>query len=207
MNMLLGRKIGMTQIFDKDGIQKAVTVIEVGPCLITQVKTKVTDGYNAIQLGFGKKKEKHTTKSMQGHFKAANADPLRFLREVRVEDASKYELGKSVVLSDIFQEGDTICVSGISKGKGFQGVVKRYHFAGGPKTHGQSDRHRARGSIGQNTFPGRVFKNLRMAGKMGKDRVTLKNLKIEKIFAARNLMLIGGALPGGKNAILEVCKI
>lgn len=207
MNKLLGRKIGMTQVYDAEGVLRPVTVVEVGPCYVTQVKTEETDGYNAIQIGFGKKKIKHTTQPMQGHFKAANVDPQAHLCEVRVDDPTQFEKGKTIVVSDVFQEGDKLIVSGTSKGKGFQGVVKRHGFRGGPKTHGQSDRLRAPGSVGQSSYPSRVFKGMRMGGRMGNDRITVKNLRVEKIVSSRNILMIRGAVPGGENAIVEVKKI
>ncbi len=207
MNILLGRKIGMSQIFDDSGALLPVTLVEVGPCYITQVKTEKADGYNAVQIGFSQKKEKHTTKPMMGHFKKAGLEPQAFLKEVRVDDPSKYDLGASLVASDFFAEGDKIYVSGTSKGKGFQGVVKRYHFAGGMTTHGQSDRLRAPGSIGQSSNPSRVFKGMRMGGQMGNVRVTTKNLKIVKIISSRNIVMIKGAIPGGKNALVEIQKV
>jgi len=204
---MLGRKIGMSQIFDESGVLRPVTLVEVGPCYITQIKTVERDGYNAIQIGFEKRKEKHVTKPMKGHFVSAKLDPLTFLKEMRVEDVSNYEVGRSVALTDIFSEGDTVLVSGTSKGKGFQGVVKRYGFKGGPKSHGQSDRLRAPGSIGQSSYPSRVFKGMKMGGRMGNSRITTKNLKVEKIIPSRNIMMIRGSVPGGKNALVEIRKI
>ncbi len=207
MDKLLGQKIGMTQVYDDAGVLRPVTLVKVGPCHISQIKTVDKDGYSAVQIGFGERKMKRVTRPMQGHFKNANLDPMTRLKEVHVEDTSKYEVGRTVLMTDVFKEGDKVIVSGTSKGKGFQGVVKRHNFKGGPKTHGQSDRLRAPGSIGQSSYPSRVFKGTRMGGRMGNDRVSIKNLVIEKLIPSRNLMMIRGAVPGGKNAIVEVRKI
>jgi large subunit ribosomal protein L3 len=201
MEALLGRKMGMTQVFAANGEAKGVTVIEAGPCVVVQVKTKATDGYDAIQIGFGARKR--INEPMKGHMKRLGQ--FRYLREVRVDDASAYEVGQKLG-AEMFEEGDIIDVTGKSKGKGFAGGVKRYHFHGGPKTHGQSDRHRAPGSLGSGTTPGRVRKGLHMAGHMGDDRVTVKNLKVFESNPARGLLLVEGAVPGGVNGLLRIRK-
>jgi len=203
---LLGRKLGMTRIFSEDGHNIPVTVIEAGPCFVSQIKTPEKDGYSAVQLGFMEKKEKRTTKPLLGHFAKANLKPLRYLREFR-----DFDMGKELKLGDeigveIFEPGDVVDVSGRTKGRGFQGVVKRHRFGGGPKTHGQSDRLRAPGSIGQSSFPSRVLKGLRMAGHMGNRRVTIKNLVVVKVIPEQNLLLVRGGVPGAVNSIVEIKK-
>ncbi len=203
---LLGRKIGMTRIFGEDGTHIPVTVIEAGPCFVSQIKTPEKDGYSAVQLGFLAKKEKRTTKPLLGHFKKANLKPMRILREFR-----DFDIGKEIKLGDqigveVFEPGDIIDVSGSTKGRGFQGVVKRHGFHGGPKTHGQSDRLRAPGSIGQSSYPSRVLKGLKMAGHMGNRRVTIKNLIVVKVIPEQNLLLVRGGVPGSVNSILEIKK-
>jgi len=202
MRGLLGKKIGMTRVFDPKGSPKVATVIEAGPCKVVQVKTKDKDGYDAVQLGFQQQKEKRTTKPMLGHFKKAGAAPQRVLREFRDFEAT-VKAGDEIRV-DIFKEGERIHVTGISKGRGFMGVVKRHKFSGGPKSHGQSDRVRAPGSIGSSSFPKRVFKGLRMAGRMGFDRVTVRNMEILKVVPERNLILVKGGVPGARNTILEI---
>jgi len=199
---LIGKKLGMTQIFEEDGALEAVTAIEAGPCLVTQIKTEAKDGYNAIQLGFGEAKKLNSPQ--KGHLKAIGHQ-LKYLREFRIDDLSTIEVGQKIDVG-IFKAGDRVDVIGISKGKGFAGVVKRYHFGGGPKTHGQSDRHRAPGSIGGTTFPGRVYKGTRMAGHMGSCRVTQCNLKVIQADPDRNLLLLEGATPGAKNSLLLIRK-
>jgi large subunit ribosomal protein L3 len=201
MNAILGRKVGMTQVFDSKGEARGVTVVEAGPCVVVQIKTEENDGYNAVQIGFGN--AKRVNDPMKGHLKRLGQ--FRYLREVRVDDPSQYEVGQKVG-AELFEEGDIIDVTGTSKGRGFAGGVKRYHFRGGPKTHGQSDRHRAPGSIGSGTTPGRVRKGLRMAGHMGDERVTVKNLKIFQSDPARGIVLIEGAVPGGVNGLLRLRK-
>jgi large subunit ribosomal protein L3 len=207
---ILGRKIGMTSIFGSDGVSIAVTVIEAGPCVVTQVKSQETDGYKALQLSFGDKKEKNTSKPLQGHFKKANTTPKRNIVEFRdfgAEFDGMAELGKQVLVQDIFVEGDFIDCVGTSKGKGFQGVVKRYGFAGvGGQTHGQHNRLRAPGSMGNASFASRVIKGKRLPGRMGGDRVTLMNLKVEKIMPEQNLILISGSVPGAKNSTIILHK-
>jgi large subunit ribosomal protein L3 len=197
---LIGRKIGMTQLFQEDG-EVVVTAIEAGPCFVIQVKTEAKDGYNAVQLGFGEAKALSSPK--KGHVK--DIGQLKHLREFQVDDVKSVQVGQKVD-ADMFKPGDLINVIGISKGKGFAGVVKRHHFAGGPKTHGQSDRHRAPGSIGATTSPGRVFKGLRMAGHMGDARVTQRNLKVLNVDLARHLILVRGAVPGARKGLLLIKK-
>ena len=198
---IIGRKLGMTQIFGEDGKAEAVTAIEAGPCAVAQVKTVTKEGYNAAQLGFS---EAQRLKSPQrGHLKGLGK--FKYLRELRVDDAEAIKVGDRVDVS-LFKDGDLVDITGISKGKGFAGVVKRYHFAGGPKTHGQSDRHRAPGSIGATTSPGRVFKGQRMAGHMGSNRVTVRHLEVSAADPAHNLLLVKGAVPGAKNGLLIIRK-
>ncbi|MFC1953010.1 50S ribosomal protein L3 [Chloroflexota bacterium] len=201
VSSIIGRKLGMTQIFGKDGKAEAVTAVEAGPCTVIQIKTAAKDGYNAIQIGFGE--AKRLKSPQRGHLKGLGE--YRYLREFRVEDTENVEIGDKVDVN-LFNEGDMIDVTGISKSKGFAGVVKRHGFAGGPKTHGQSDRHRAPGSIGAATWPGRVWKGTRMAGRMGGERVLVSHLRILKADAERNLLLVKGAVPGGKNGLLLIKK-
>ena len=203
MKGLLGKKVGMTQIFDDNGVVVPVTLIEAGPCYVTQKKTEDKDGYNAIQLGFGATRDNGLNKPMAGHLKKANAPNIKYLREFRVSDPGEYEEGQTIDVS-IFQVGDRVDVTGTSKGKGFAGVVKRHHFRGGPKTHGQSDRWRAPGSIGAGSTPGRVFKGMRMAGKMGSERVTVQNLKVALVDPDKNILAVRGAIPGGKNGLIII---
>jgi large subunit ribosomal protein L3 len=197
---LIGRKLGMTQIFDDSGVVHPVTVIECGPNVVTQVKSDETDGYDAVQLGFGI--DKRLNKPEQGHRKASGY-MSRTLREVKADDVSEYEVGQ-VLKVDTFNTGELVDVTGTSKGKGFQGGMKRHNFSGAQKTHGQSDRWRAPGSIGSSATPGRVFKGIRMAGHMGVDRVTVQNLKVLRVDADRNLILVEGSVPGPNNGIVLV---
>ena len=202
---ILGQKRGMTQVFDKSGEVIPVTVIEAGPCLITQVKSAEKDGYVAVQLGFGE--AKRLTKPMAGHLSKLPKEQrnLRYLREVRVDKAAGYQVGQKVDVS-IFKPGELVDVIGISKGKGFEGVVKRHHFAGGQRTHGQSDRLRAPGAISSGTTPGRIYKGKRMAGRMGGERVTTQNLTVIEADPARNLLLVKGTVPGAVNGLLLIRK-
>jgi large subunit ribosomal protein L3 len=199
---LIGKKIGMTQIFDKDGVAIPVTVIEAGPCYVTQVRMPEKDGYSAIQLGFDEVKPKRLTGGEMGHLKRANLPPLRFLREFRVKE-SELKQGDTVTVQ-AFSVGEKVDVVGTSKGKGFQGGVKRYHFKGGPKTHGQSDRNRAPGSRGSGTTPGRVYKGARGAGHMGDDRVTSSSLMVVLVDAERNLIGVKGSVPGAKGGLVVI---
>ena len=201
MEAILAKKLGMTQVFAANGEARGVTVVEAGPCVVVQIKTQEKDGYDAIQIGFGARKR--VNDPMRGHLKRLGQ--FRYLREVRVDDPNEYEIGQKLG-AEIFEEGDIIDVVGTSKGRGFAGGVKRHHFHGGPKTHGQSDRHRAPGSIGSGTTPGRVRKGLRMAGHMGDERVTVKNLKVFESNPARGLLLIEGSVPGGINGLLRIVK-
>ena len=203
MNGLLGKKIGMTRLFDETGASIAATVIEVGPCTVVQLKTLEKDGYNAVQLGYLEKKEKHTTKPLLGHFKKAKVSPFRVLREFR-DYRIEVKEGDQIKIENSFSEGEKVHVTGLSKGKGFAGVIKRHGFSGGPRTHGQSDRHRAPGSIGQSAYPKRVFKGLRMAGRMGNRKTTISNLKILKIIPDQNLLVLEGGVPGARNSILQI---
>ncbi len=197
---LIGRKLGMTQIFDESGVVHPVTVIECGPNVVTQVKSADKDGYEAVQLGFGI--DKRLNKPEQGHRKASGY-MSRTLREVKADDAAEFEVGQ-VLKADTFNTGELVDVTGTSKGRGFQGGMKRHGFSGAQKTHGQSDRWRAPGSIGSSATPGRVFKGQRMAGRMGADRVTVQNLKVMRVDADRNLILVEGSVPGPNNGIVLV---
>ena len=202
VSTILGRKLGMTQIFDEDDNFVPVTVILAGPCTVSQVKTKETDGYEAVQIGFGALKPKHVNKPMAGHFAKAGVEPMKYLREVRVDDASQYSCGDKVTV-EAFADVKAVDVTGTSKGKGFQGTVKRWNFSRGPMAHG-SRNQREPGSIGQCVYPARVRKGLHMAGHMGDERVTVKNLKLVRVDAEQNLMLVKGAVPGGKDAIVSI---
>lgn len=203
---ILGRKIGMTSVFNTEGDLLTVTVIEAGPCKVVSLREKEKDGYSALVLGFEERKEKHTTKPMLGQFKKNNVSPQRTLKEFKNFDTGNVKVGDEIK-ADIFKEGDKIKVSGKSKGKGFQGVMKRHNFGGvGGTTHGQSDRLRAPGSIGQSSYPSRVFKGQRMAGRMGFKNVTVRNLKVVKVIPEDNLILVSGAVPGSINSIVELNK-
>jgi len=203
MKGLIGKKIGMTQIFDESGLAVPITLIEAGPCYVTQVRQPERDGYNAVQLGFGEAKPKHLTGGQLGHLKTSELPPLKFLREFRVKDSDVNE-GDKLEVGEVFSVGDQVDVVGTSKGKGFQGAVKRHGFRGGPRTHGQSDRQRATGSIGMGTTPGRVFKGKRMPGHMGSERVTIQNLQVAYIDPDRNLLGVRGAIPGPKGGVVMI---
>jgi large subunit ribosomal protein L3 len=198
---LIGKKIGMTQIFDEQGVAYPVTIIEAGPCYVTQIRQPEKDGYTAIQLGFGEVHPKKLAAGELGHLKANELPPMRFLREFRSKEAAN--VGDKVTV-EIFAVGENVDVVGTSKGKGFAGAVKRHHFKGGKKTHGQSDRHRAPGSHGSGTTPGRVLKNARSAGHMGNERVTVQALKVVLVDAERNLLGVHGAVPGGKGGLVVI---
>jgi large subunit ribosomal protein L3 len=205
MSGLIGKKIGMTSLFDDQGKNIPCTVIELGPCVVTQVRTEEVDGYNALQLGFDDKAEKRATNAALGHFKKANTVPKKKVVEFQ-DFEEEYKLGDTLTV-DLFQEGEFVDVSGTSKGKGFQGVVKRHGFAGvGQATHGQHNRLRAPGSIGAASYPARVFKGMRMAGQMGTDKIKVQNLKVLKVVADKNLLVVKGAVPGHKNAYVIVEK-
>jgi len=199
---LIGKKIGMTQIFDESGTAIPVTVIEAGPCFVTQIRTAASDGYASVQLGFDEVKPKRLTNGEKGHLKRNNLPPLRFLREFRAKEPGVNE-GEKVTVS-LFTVGERVDIIGTSKGKGFQGGVKRYHFRGGPRTHGASDRERAPGSRGSTTTPGRVYKGARGPGHMGDDRVTAQNLKVVMVDSDRNLIGVRGAIPGARNGLVVI---
>jgi large subunit ribosomal protein L3 len=202
---LIGKKIGMTSVFSADGKNVPCTVIEVGPCVVTQVKTVETDGYNALQLGFGAQKEKHLTQPEIGHFKKAGVAPQRHLAEFKGFEGD-YKMGDTISV-DFFSESDFVDVVGTSKGKGYQGVVKRHGFGGvGQSTHGQHNRLRAPGAVGACSYPAKVFKGMRMAGQMGNERVTVQNLQVVKIIPEHNLMMIKGSIPGAKGSIVMIEK-
>jgi large subunit ribosomal protein L3 len=202
---ILGKKIGMTTMFEDSGNAVPCTVVEAGPCIITQIKTKEKDGYSAVQFGFGTKKEKHTNKAQRTTYKKLNVAPSLVVKEIRDYPLNDLKVG-DVVKVDMFKVGEKVKVTGVSKGKGFQGGVKRHGFSGGVRTHGQSDRERAPGSIGSSSYPSRVFKGQRMAGRMGNDQVTLRNLKVVKILPDSNLILIKGAIPGANTGFVEIYK-
>ncbi len=209
MSGIIGKKIGMTSIFSADGRNVACTVIEAGPCVVTQVKNEERDGYKAVQMGFGERKEKNTPNALKGHFAKAQTTPKKEViefRDFREEFEGQIQLGQEIKVSDVFAEGDFVDAVGTSKGKGFQGVVKRHNFGGvGQATHGQHNRLRAPGSIGGASYPARVFKGMRMAGRTGGNRTKLMNLKVMKIMPEKNLILVSGSVPGANNStvILE----
>jgi large subunit ribosomal protein L3 len=201
---IIGRKVGMTSVYSAEGKATPCTVIEAGPCVVTQVKTADRDGYSAVQLGFGERKEKNTPNALKGHFKKANTTPKSDL--VEFDGFEDSELGATIDVS-IFEEGEFVSVSGTSKGKGFQGVVKRHGFGGvGQSTHGQHNRLRAPGSIGAASFPARVFKGMRMAGQTGNKRVTIENLEVLKVIADKNLLVVKGSVPGAKGSTVIIEK-
>jgi large subunit ribosomal protein L3 len=202
--VLIGKKVGMTQVYSETGELVPVTVIEAGPCPVVQVKRQETDGYNAIQIGFGSKKEKNTSNGALGHFKKAGTSPLRFLREIRLAEAPESELGTSLTV-EIFQDHKKVDVIGTTKGRGFQGVVKRWNFAGGPASHG-SMFHRRGGSYGMCQWPGEVVKGKKMPGHFGTDRRTVQNLKVVKIIPEKNLILVKGSVPGAPGSMVMVRK-
>lgn len=205
MKSIIGKKIGMTSVFNAAGKQTAVTIIEAGPCVVTQKKTVETDGYNALQIAFGDKKEKHSIKAEVNHFAKAQTSPKKVVKEIRDSELTQ-SVGETITV-DIFAEGDSVEVVGTTKGKGFQGVVKRHGFHGvGGQSHGQHDRSRAPGSIGNSSDASRVFKGMRMGGRMGQDRVKMKGLKVVKIFAEKNYILISGSVPGHNGSIVLIQK-
>jgi len=202
---LLGKKIGMTSVFSADGKNVPCTVIEVGPCVVTQVKTAEKDGYEAVQLGFEEKKDKHTTAPMAGHFKKAGVAPQRHLAEFK-GFGEEVKLGSTITV-DLFSEGDFVDIQGTSKGKGYQGVVKRHGFGGvGQATHGQHNRLRAPGSVGACSYPAKVFKGMRMAGQMGNEKVTVQNLQVVRVMPEHNVLIIKGSIPGSKGSIVLIEK-
>jgi len=205
VSFLLGKKVGMTQIYRENGDSLPVTVIEAGPCFVCQKKTPETDNYSAIQIGYSTLKSERAKKPIKGHFDKADIPPKRFLREFRVaeKELNDYEIGQELKV-DRFKEGDYVDITGISKGKGFTGVIKRYGFHGAPGSHGTHDYSRHGGSIGSSSFPSRVFKGLKMAGRMGSDRVTTQNLQVVQVKAEQNCLLVKGAVPGSKNGLLFI---
>jgi large subunit ribosomal protein L3 len=206
MSGIIGKKMGMSSIFGIDGEIIPVTVIQAGPCKVVNIKTKEKDGYEALQLSFGERKEKHTTKPFAGQFKSSGVAPAKLLKEFRSFNLADYKVGDQIG-ADFFVEGEKIKVRGKNKGKGFQGVMKRHNFGGvGGTTHGQSDRLRAPGSIGSSSYPSRVFKGMKMAGRMGNDNVTISGLKVVKVIPEQNLIFVKGAVPGAVNTILELIK-
>ena len=203
---LLGKKIGMTSVFSADGRNVPGTVIEAGPCVVTQVKTVETDGYEALQLGFEEKKEKHTSKPEAGTFKKAGVAPQRYLAEFKGFEG-EHKLGETITVADLFADEDFVDVVGTSKGHGYQGVMKRHGFGGvGQTTHGQDDRQRAPGSIGACSYPAKVFKGMRMAGQMGNVRVTVEHLKVVKVLPEHNILMVKGSIPGSKGSIVQIVK-
>ncbi|ROT05498.1 50S ribosomal protein L3 [Muribaculaceae bacterium Isolate-104 (HZI)] len=203
---LLGKKIGMTSVFSADGKNVPCTVIEVGPCVVTQVKTAETDGYDALQIGFVQKKDKHTTAPLAGHFKKAGVDSQRYLAEFNGFE-SEYKAGDTLTVDAVFGEDDFVDIQGTSKGKGYQGVVKRHGFGGvGQSTHGQHNRLRAPGSVGACSYPAKVFKGMRMAGQMGNEKVTVQNLRVIRVMPEHNLLIIKGSIPGCKGSIVKIEK-
>jgi large subunit ribosomal protein L3 len=205
MTGLLGRKIGMTSVFDESGQVIPCTVIEAGPCYVTHLKTVDRDGYEAVQIGFHEAKERLVPKPQRGHFARAQVKPSRILREFPTAGA-ELQPGQEIRVDTVFAKGDIVSIVGTSKGRGFQGVVKRHHFGGGFRTHGQSDRERAPGSIGSSSYPSRVFKGMRMAGRMGGGRVTVHNLRVVGVIADSNILLVKGSVPGAVNGYLEIHK-
>jgi len=210
MSGIIGRKIGMTSVFDADGRNIVCTLIQAGPCVVTQLKDVETDGYKAVQLGYGDRKPKRTSKAMKGHFDKAGTEPRQIVREFRnfrVEFEDEITLGKEIKVGEVFAEGDYVDAIGKSKGKGFQGVVKRHGFAGvGQRTHGQHNRERAPGSIGGASYPARVFKGMRMAGRTGGGRAKVLNLRVVKIYPEDDLILVSGPIPGPKNSTVFLEK-
>ena len=204
---LLGKKIGMTSVYSEDGKRIPVTVLSVGPCKVVQVKTPENDGYYALQLGYESVKPNKVNKPLLGHFKRAGVEPFKKLKEFRIENPDdKFEIGQTLSITDVFQEGELVDCTSKTKGKGFQGVVKRHGFGGGPKTHGQSDRWRAPGSIGASSYPSRIVKGLRMAGQMGNKTATVRGLKIIKIMPEDNIILVKGSVAGAKGGYVVVRK-
>ena len=206
MNGLIGRKIGMSQIFAEDGTLVPVTVIQTGPCTVVQKKTQQKDGYTALQLGFGLRKPKRVTKSVVGHCQASGAGPFAVLREFRTDEIDQYEVGSQITADQIFQSGQRVDVTGRTKGRGYSGVIKRHSFGGFPKSHGTHEYFRHGGSIGNRSYPGKIFKGKRMAGHYGDDRTTTQNLQVVAIRPEDNLVLIRGSIPGSRGGIVIVRK-
>ena len=205
MRGMIGKKVGMTQVYDGQGIMTPVTVVEAGPCVVTQVKTEVNDGYEAVQVGYGDRKKKHLTKPMEGHFSRANVTPKRMLAEFDMIPGFEYKLGQEFTVS-LFKPGEYVDVSGTSKGRGFAGVIKRHNFSTQPKTHGTKNTYRRPGSIGQASDPSRVFKGMKMAGHYGNAKITLPNVEIMKVDKENNQLLLKGSIPGAANGIIYIVK-
>ena len=205
MRGIIGKKVGMTQVYDEQGIMTPVTVVEAGPCVVTQVKTEVKDGYEAVQVGYGDRKKKHLTKPLEGHFARAKVDPKRILAEFEMIPGFEYKLGQEFTVS-LFKPGEYVDVSGTSKGRGFAGVIKRHNFSTQPKTHGTKNTYRHPGSIGQASDPSRVFKGMKMAGHYGNAKITLPNVEIMQVDKENNQILLKGSVPGAKNGIIYIVK-
>jgi large subunit ribosomal protein L3 len=205
MRGMIGKKVGMTQVYDEQGIMTPVTVVEAGPCVVTQVKTKVNDGYEAVQVGYGDRKKKHLTKPMEGHFNRAKVTPKRILAEFDMIPGFEYKLGQEFTVS-LFKPGEYVDVSGTSKGRGFAGVIKRHNFSTQPKTHGTKNTYRRPGSIGQASDPSRVFKGMKMAGHYGNAKITLPNVEIMQVDKENNQLLLKGSVPGATNGIIYIVK-
>ena len=205
MRGMIGKKVGMTQVYDEQGIMTPVTVVEAGPCVVTQVKTEVNDGYEAVQVGYGDRKKKHLTKPMEGHFNRANVTPKRILAEFDMIPGFEYKLGQEFTVS-LFKPGEYVDVSGTSKGRGFAGVIKRHNFSTQPKTHGTKNTYRRPGSIGQASDPSRVFKGMKMAGHYGNAKITLPNVEIMQVDKENNQLLLKGSVPGAPNGIIYIVK-
>ena len=205
MRGMIGKKIGMTQVYDEQGIMTPVTVVEAGPCVVTQVKTEVNDGYEAVQVGYGDRKKKHLTKPMEGHFNRAKVTPKRILAEFDMIPGFEYKLGQEFTVS-LFKPGEYVDVSGTSKGRGFAGVIKRHNFSTQPKTHGTKNTYRHPGSIGQASDPSRVFKGMKMAGHYGNAKITLPNVEIMQVDKENNQLLLKGSVPGAPNGIIYIVK-
>ena len=205
MRGIIGKKVGMTQVYDEQGIMTPVTVVEAGPCVVTQVKTEVKDGYEAVQVGYGDRKKKHLTKPLEGHFARAKVDPKRILAEFEMIPGFEYKLGQEFTVS-LFKPGEYVDVSGTSKGRGFAGVIKRHNFSTQPKTHGTKNTYRRPGSIGQASDPSRVFKGMKMAGHYGNAKITLPNVEIMQVDKENNQILLKGSVPGAKNGIVYIVK-
>ena len=205
MRGMIGKKVGMTQVYDEQGIMTPVTVVEAGPCVVTQVKTEVNDGYEAVQVGYGDRKKKHLTKPMEGHFNRAKVTPKRILAEFDMIPGFEYKLGQEFTVS-LFKPGEYVDVSGTSKGRGFAGVIKRHNFSTQPKTHGTKNTYRHPGSIGQASDPSRVFKGMKMAGHYGNAKITLPNVEIMQVDKENNQLLLKGSVPGAPNGIIYIVK-
>ena len=206
MNAMIGRKIGMTQVFGEGNVMVPVTVLEVGPCVVTQIKTKDKDGYSAVQLGFGSKKPGKVNKPTSGHLAKSKSQPVQVMQEFKIDDPSGYQLGQ-VITAEIFTAGDKIKITGTTKGKGTAGVMKRHKFHGGPASHGQTDRNRHPGAISSGSTPGRVYPGLKMAGHMGNHKFSVRNLKVVKVDQSKNIILVKGAIPGAPDGVVSIHKI